>query len=61
MPSLEATPPQSRSIRLTHYAAHSNMAAHHHDLPSLSIVVNGLYEERVRGRVSEQGPGMPEL
>jgi AraC family transcriptional regulator len=57
MPWLEAIPPQSRSIRLTHYAARSNMAAHHHDLPSLSIVVSGLYEERVRGRVSEHGPG----
>jgi AraC family transcriptional regulator len=33
------------------------MAAHHHELPHLGIVVSGLYEERVRGRVSEHGPG----
>jgi AraC family transcriptional regulator len=33
------------------------MGAHHHDLPSLSIVASGLYEERVRGRISEHGPG----
>ena len=57
MPSPEATPPQSRSLRLAHYAAHSKMAGHHHELPSLSIVVSGHYEERVRGRVSEHGPG----
>ena len=57
MPSQPATPSESRSIHLTRYAANSAMAVHHHDLPSLSIVTSGLYEERVRGRVSEHGPG----
>jgi AraC family transcriptional regulator len=50
-------PPASRAIRLARYAANSRMAPHHHELPSLSIVVGGLYEERVRGRVCEHGPG----
>jgi AraC family transcriptional regulator len=57
MPSLPATPSESRPIHLTRYAANSAMATHHHDLPSLSIVASGLYEESVRGRVSEHGPG----
>jgi AraC family transcriptional regulator len=46
-----------RIIRLAHYRANSGMGAHHHEAPSLSIVVSGFYEERVRGRVSEHGPG----
>jgi AraC family transcriptional regulator len=53
----ESLQPESRSIRLARYAANSSMAAHHHELPSLSIVVSGLYEERVRGRICEHGPG----
>jgi dipeptidyl aminopeptidase/acylaminoacyl peptidase len=43
MPSLPATPSESRSMHLTRYAANSAMATHHHDLPSLSIVASGLY------------------
>ena len=55
--STEGLQPASRSLRLVRYVAHSRMARHHHELPSLSIVVSGLYEEHVRGRVSEHGPG----
>jgi AraC family transcriptional regulator len=57
MASQEATLPQSRAIRLARYAALSEMASHFHELPSLSLIVSGLYEERVRGRVSEHGAG----
>jgi AraC family transcriptional regulator len=57
MPALDTTPLPARTIRLARYPSHSKMGSHHHELPSLSIVVSGRYEERVRGRVSEHGPG----
>jgi len=50
-------PIMDRVIRIAHYGAHSGMGVHHHETASLSIVVSGLYEERVRGRISEHGPG----
>jgi AraC family transcriptional regulator len=53
----DGTPSWSAAIRLARYAANGAMAPHHHDEPSLSIVVDGSYEERIRGRASTHGPG----
>jgi AraC family transcriptional regulator len=53
----EAIPPWSSAIRVGRYAANTAMAPHHHDEPSLSIVVDGQYEEHIRGRTSVHGPG----
>ena len=50
-------PPWSSAIRVERYAANAAMAPHHHDEPSLSIVVDGRYEEHIRGRSSTHGPG----
>lgn len=57
MPLPEAIPPWSSAIRVGRYAASAAMAPHHHDEPSLSIVVAGRYEEHIRGRSSTHGPG----
>lgn len=42
--------------RIARYAAGA-MAAHSHAKPSLTLVLNGSYEERIRGRVDSHGPG----
>jgi AraC family transcriptional regulator len=47
----------ANSVRLDHYRAASAMAPHHHDDAWLSVVVDGRYEERIRGRISQHGPG----
>jgi AraC family transcriptional regulator len=56
-PMPEAIPPWSSAVRLGRYAANGAMAPHQHDEPSLSIVVDGSYEEHIRGRTSTHGPG----
>ena len=57
LPPSEAIPPWSSAVRVGRYAANAAMAAHHHDEPSLSIVVDGRYDEHIRGRTSTHGPG----
>lgn len=56
-PLSEAIPLWSSAIRVGRYAANAAMAPHHHDEPSLSIVVDGRYDEQIRGRTSTHGPG----
>jgi AraC family transcriptional regulator len=57
LPLPAATPPWSSAIRVGRYVANAAMAPHHHDEPSLSIVIDGRYEEHIRGRSSTHGPG----
>lgn len=57
MPVPEATAAWSSAIRLARYEAHAAMTPHHHDQASLSIIVDGSYEERIRGRASTHGAG----
>jgi AraC family transcriptional regulator len=57
MPVLGTLASWVTSVRLDRYQAGSAMAAHHHDDAWLSVVVGGQYEERIRGRISQHGPG----
>ncbi|MDQ1120222.1 MULTISPECIES: AraC family transcriptional regulator [Pseudoxanthomonas] len=52
-------PPSSwfSQMRLMRYAANGAMQAHHHDRPSLCLVVDGGYQERIRGRADWHRPG----
>jgi AraC family transcriptional regulator len=43
-------------VKVSRYAAGA-MATHSHDLPSLTLVLNGRYEETIRGRAVWYGPG----
>jgi len=45
------------STRIGRHSGHSTMAEHHHDGPSLCIVIAGAYEECIRGRREEHVPG----
>lgn len=38
------------SLRIGRHASHAAMATHHHDAPSLCVLIAGSYEERIRGR-----------
>jgi AraC family transcriptional regulator len=57
MTALGATESWAKSIRLCRYEANSAMPAHRHDEASLSLVVDGCYEEHIRGRATAHGPG----
>jgi AraC family transcriptional regulator len=57
MPAVGYDASWARSVRVDRYQAGSAMAPHHHHDAWLSVVVDGRYEERIRGRVSEHGPG----
>jgi AraC family transcriptional regulator len=57
MPALGTFASWANSVRLDRYPAGSAMAPHHHDDAWLSVVVDGRYEERIRGRTSQHGPG----
>jgi AraC family transcriptional regulator len=46
----------ARSVRLGRYSPGA-MSPHHHDDAWLCVVVAGRYEERIRGRTSQHGPG----
>ncbi|MES2443794.1 MAG: AraC family transcriptional regulator [Pseudomonadota bacterium] len=45
------------SIRIGRHPCQSAMAEHHHDAPSLCILIAGAYEESIRGRHDEHIPG----
>jgi AraC family transcriptional regulator len=49
--------PLFSEIRLSRYAPAQVMAPHEHDEASLSLVLAGNYEERIRGRCGEFGAG----
>ena len=49
--------PLFSEIRLSRYAPAQVMAPHEHDEASLSLVLAGSYEERIRGRCGEFGAG----
>ncbi len=49
--------PLFSEIRLSSYAPCQVMPAHEHDKASLSLVLSGSYEESIRGRRGEFGPG----
>lgn len=49
--------PLFSQIRLSNYAPGHVMGAHEHDEASLSLVLAGSYEESIRGRRGEFGPG----
>jgi AraC family transcriptional regulator len=57
MPALEATGSWARSVRLARYQGRTAMTEHCHDDASLSVVIGGRYQERIRGRASEHGAG----
>jgi AraC family transcriptional regulator len=45
------------SLRVSRYEAASCMAPHHHEQPSLSLVLNGVYREKVLSREHDHGAG----
>ena len=49
--------PHLASARIARYAPSSVMAAHHHEAPTIGLVVAGSYEERTRGRRTTHGHG----
>jgi AraC family transcriptional regulator len=57
MPAFGTIASWADCVRLDRYQAGSVMAPHHHDDAWLSVVVDGRYEERIRGRISQHGPG----
>jgi AraC family transcriptional regulator len=56
MPALDARS-WAKSIQLGRYDGNSSMAIHHHEDSWISVVVDGSYEERIRGRSTRHGPG----
>jgi AraC family transcriptional regulator len=56
MPALDAGS-WAKSIQLGRYDGNSSMAVHHHEDSWISVVVDGSYEERIRGRNTRHGPG----
>lgn len=44
-------------VRITSYAAGSSMAPHHHEQPSLIVVVSGSYRERIQATESDHAIG----
>ncbi|PXA94399.1 hypothetical protein DMC47_20815 [Nostoc sp. 3335mG] len=45
------------SIKLVEYRPNSRMESHAHEQPSLSLIVDGRYDEQVQGTTAQHGPG----